>query len=458
MLPRFGTDGVRGVANAELSPEVALALGRAAAEVLAADRVVIGRDTRRSGPLLESALVAGLAASGVDAVLLGVVPTPAVAWVAGAEGSPGIVISASHNPFEDNGIKLFGPGGAKLTDAQEAAVEARLHALLGGGATPGGGATAGEAAAAGPTGAGVGTVVTSDAASGWLDAVVAAASADLRGLRVVVDAAHGAASRFAGPVFERLGADVRVIGDRPDGTNINRGYGSTHLDAVAAAVVADGAALGLALDGDADRLLAVDGSGSVVDGDHILAILARDLRARGALRHDTVVVTVMTNLGFRRAMADEDIVVVETPVGDRHVSAALDAGGFSLGGEQSGHVILRDLSATGDGLLTAVALTSAVVRSGVPLAELRSQAMTPVPQLLRNVRLDRRDPGLVQRVADDVASAEARMGVDGRVVLRPSGTEPLIRVMVECVHADLAREVTDDLVGAVERAAAGSAG
>jgi phosphoglucosamine mutase len=455
VLPRFGTDGVRGVANAELTPEIATALARAAAEVLGGDRVVIGRDTRRSGPLLEAALVAGFCASGLDVTLLGVVPTPAVAWAAARDGVPGVVISASHNPFADNGIKLFAAGGAKLGDTAEAAIEARFHALLQ--QSPAAGLD--RIGSAPPTGAAVGTVSTTTSsagtsAQGWADAVVASAGVRFDGLRVVVDAANGAAAAFAGPIFERLGADVSVIADQPDGVNINRDCGSTHPEALAEVVVAGGADLGLALDGDADRLLAVDGAGRVVDGDHILAILAADLRRRGALNRDTVVVTVMTNLGFRRAMAQRGIAVVDTPVGDRHVLQAIEAGGYSLGGEQSGHVILRDLAATGDGLLTAVALTAAVVRADASLAELAAAAMTSVPQVLRNVRVPRRDPALLDRVAPAVVAAEQRLGADGRVLLRPSGTEPLVRVMVEAIDAAVADAVCDELVAAVERAAA----
>jgi phosphoglucosamine mutase len=439
-LPRFGTDGVRGVANADLTPDVALALGRAAAEVVGGSSVVIGRDTRRSGPLLEAALVAGFCASGVDVELLGVVPTPAVAWAAARRGSSGVVISASHNPFADNGIKLFAPGGTKLDDDAERAVEARLHALLG------------QPAGPGPTGAGVGTVVDGAGVDDWIGHLIGSCDVALDGLRVVVDAANGAAAGFVRPVLEALGVAVELIGDRPDGTNINDGCGSTHPEALAAEVLAVGADLGLALDGDADRLLAVDGQGRLVDGDHLLAILARDLHGRGVLAHDTVVVTVMTNLGFRLAMSDAGIRVVETPVGDRAVLRALDAGGYVLGGEQSGHLILRRLASTGDGLLSAVQVLAAVRRAGRPLAELAATAMTAVPQILRNVRIERRDPTLLDRLADPVAAAEARLGGDGRVVVRASGTEPLIRVMVEAIDGRVAEEVCADLVAAVEAA------
>jgi phosphoglucosamine mutase len=452
VLPRFGTDGVRGVANAELTPEVATALARAAAEVLGSDRVVIGRDTRRSGPLLEAALVAGFCASGVDVQLLGVVPTPTVAWVSARDGVPGVVISASHNPYADNGIKVFAAGGSKLDGATEARLEARFHALVD--QKPVDRVGAADAL----TGAAIGTVAAGGGAADWLAAVVASAGARFDRLRLVVDAANGAAAAFARPVFERLGAEVEVIADQPDGLNINRGCGSTHPEALAAAVVAAGADLGLALDGDADRLLAVDADGRLIDGDHILAILASDLRRRGALRGDTVVVTVMTNLGFRRAMADQGIAVVETPVGDRHVLQAMDAGGYSLGGEQSGHVILRDLAATGDGLLTGVQLTAAVVRAGVPLAELSDAAMQAVPQVLRNVPVGRGDSGVLDRVRPAVLAAEARLGRDGRVLRRPSGTEPLVRVMVEAVDADVAGAVCADLVAAVEEAAGSATG
>jgi phosphoglucosamine mutase len=434
----FGTDGVRGVANTELTPELALALGRAAARVLGpASSVVVGRDTRRSGPLLESAFVAGLASAGVDALLLGVVPTPAVAWVSAVEEIPGAVVSASHNPFGDNGIKLFAPGGRKLTDEVEADIEEALT----------------DGAGPRPTGAAVGSPVAGEARVGaWIDAVGATLGGrHLDGLRVVVDCANGAASFVAGPLLGALGADVVTVNDRPDGTNINHECGATHPAGLAAAVVEHGAALGLALDGDADRCIAVDAAGQVVDGDQILAVLALDRRHRGVLPADTVVVTVMTNLGFRQAMAVEGINVVDTAVGDRYVLEAMEDGGFALGGEQSGHVIQRDLATTGDGLMTGAHLADVMVRSGRPLSDLAA-VMTRLPQVLRNVRLANRSADVLDRVAAEVAAAEAELGDHGRVLLRPSGTEPLVRVMVEAATEEHAAEVAARLASAVEAA------
>jgi phosphoglucosamine mutase len=415
---RFGTDGVRGVANAELTPELALALGRAAARVLGADRFVVGVDTRRSSPLLEAALVAGLAAQGADVDRLGVVPTPAVAHAAHAEGCAGAMVSASHNPFADNGIKLFGPGGLKLSDEVEAAIEADLHADH-----------VGEVVAVGED---VGAVQDRpELIAAYVEHLVGVLEGrDLRGTRVVLDCANGAAGPVAPLVFERLGAEVVVINDQPDGSNINERAGATHPEVLRLEVVETASELGLAFDGDADRLIAVDHTGAVVDGDHIIAICAADLFHRHALRDDTVVTTVMANLGFRLAMEQQGIHVVETPVGDRYVLEALDKGSFSLGGEQSGHVIFRELATTGDGLLTGVVLLDIVRRSGRPLAELAAGAMTRLPQVLINVRVAHRDPAITTTIADELAEASARLGAHGRVLVRPSGTEPLIRVMV----------------------------
>lgn len=439
MFPQFGTDGVRGVANVDLTPDVALALGRAAAEVLGGQRAVIGRDTRRSGPMLEAALVAGYNAAGVDVELLGVVPTPTVASAARASGIGGAMISASHNPFGDNGIKLFAIGGEKLSDAVEADVQARFHELLESPHQPG------------PTGGDVGVVVTGRGDKDWVDGVVGSVeSGALDGLSIVVDCAHGSAHRLGPEVLTELGATITVIGAEPNGTNINDGVGSTYPQGLQRAVVEHGADAGLAFDGDADRLIAVDGSGAIVDGDHILAILAEDWRDRGRLAHDTVVVTVMTNLGFRRAMAEHDITVVDTKVGDRYVLEALALGGFSLGGEQSGHVICRELATTGDGVLAGVQLLDAVQRSGRDLAQLASAAMTSVPQVLKNVRLPRQMPSIVDDLADAVALVEADFGDEGRVLVRPSGTEPLVRIMIEHLDATTAHRVCDELVAHTE--------
>ncbi|MEA2685668.1 MAG: phosphoglucosamine mutase, partial [Actinomycetota bacterium] len=370
---RFGTDGVRGVANRELTPELVLALGRAAARVFGAERMLVGRDTRVSGPFLQAALAAGLMAEGVAVADLGVLPTPGVAWLSAAEGQPGAVISASHNPFEDNGIKFFAAGGRKLSDEVEARLEAELDRLLSIG--PG-------ARLPGPTGAGVGTLLLNGGHDRYVDWLVDGLPAGaLAGLSVVLDCANGAAWEVAPEVFRRLGAVVHVIHDTPDGRNINDGCGSTHPGDLQVEVVARGADVGLAFDGDADRVLAVDGAGRLVDGDQLIALLALDRQAAGRLPDTTVVVTVMANLGFRQAMKAAGIHLVETDVGDRYVLEALEKGGWTLGGEQSGHVIFRDLATTGDGILTGLQVLGVVVRSGRSLAELASVVVRR-PQIL----------------------------------------------------------------------------
>ncbi len=433
---KFGTDGVRGVALTELTPELVLALGRAAARTFAVSTCVIARDTRESGPTLEAALAAGLAAEGVEVVHLGVAPTPAAAWTSAADGVLGAVISASHNPYQDNGVKLFAPGGRKLTDPEEEALEAALHRLLHGGEEP-----FGEPAA-----------IREDPhpVERWQQSVVSSIGGrGLGGLRVVVDCAHGAASRVGPRVLRALGAEVTVLHADPDGRNINAASGSTYPETLQRTVVESAADAGIAFDGDADRALAVDATGRVVDGDHLVAISAIDRKARGALPGDAVVATVMANLGFRRGMEAHGIEVVEVPVGDRHVLAALDERGLALGGEQSGHVIHRDLATTGDGLLTAVQLLDVVAHTGAPLAELAAAAMTQLPQVLRNVPVHRPGPEVAAEVADEVAAAEAELGGDGRVLLRPSGTEPLVRVMVEAPTQAQAEAVADRLAAAV---------
>ncbi|HEY3000184.1 MAG TPA: phosphoglucosamine mutase [Acidimicrobiales bacterium] len=443
---KFGTDGVRGVANAELTPELALALGRAAARVLGGSRFAVGRDTRRSGPLLEAALCAGVAAEGVDVAVLGVAPTPEVAWWSATEGAPAAMVSASHNPFPDNGIKLFSAGGRKLAHEVEAEIEAELRRLLAEGAVAGTPAV--------PTGAGVGRITAAEAAGHAGYGAAVAASLDgrrLDGLSAVVDCAHGAATAVAPEVLAGLGVDVEVIHAEPDGTNINDGCGSTHPDELARTVVARGADLGIAFDGDADRVVLVDGTGALVDGDHIIALCAIDRHDRGVLAGDSVVVTVMTNLGFRLAMEKRGIHVVETAVGDRYVLEALEAGGLALGGEQSGHVIFRDLATTGDGLLTAVQTLDVVVRSGRSLADLAAGAMTRLPQVLVSVRVPDRDPALVDRLAPTIAAVEARLGAEGRILVRPSGTEPVVRVMAEAPTQADAQAAVDDLVAALAR-------
>jgi phosphoglucosamine mutase len=444
MTLRFGTDGVRGVANVELTPEYALAFGRTVARVVRSPRVVIGRDTRASGPMIEAALCAGIVSEGVDVELLGVCPTPAVAWTSARDDVTGVVISASHNPYGDNGLKVFAPGGLKLSDAEQSAFEPVLELIR---RDPHGDGAVAAAA--------VGQVRTDPAAvAAWADAV--AASIDgrrLDGLRVVLDCANGAAHAVAPAVLAGLGVDLVVLSDRPDGQNINAGCGSTHLEPLAAAVAAERADLGLAFDGDADRVLAVDGAGELVDGDQIIALCALDRRARGLLRGDAVVVTVMTNLGFRQAMARHGVQVVETAVGDRHVLQQLEEGGYVLGGEQSGHVIFRDRATTGDGLLTAVQLLDVVARSGRSLAELTGATMTRLPQVLRNLEVRGRATDVVAAIAPEIRAVEARLGERGRVLVRPSGTEPLVRVMVEAADLDEAEAAVSELVEAVRLAA-----
>ena len=435
---RFGTDGVRGVANAELSPELVLALGRATARKLLATSFVVGRDTRRSGPMLQAALSAGLAGEGADVIDVGILPTPAIAWLSADRDIPGAVISASHNPFADNGIKLFARGGTKLSVEIETAIEEELEQVL----------DPGVRGPRSPEGFGVGRVVSEPgAADAYLAHLVSLLEGRrLDGLRLVVDGANGAAAEIAARLYEEVGAEVVAIGCEPDGSNINAGCGSTHTDTLATAVVEHGADLGLALDGDADRLLAVDAAGETIGGDELLALFTVDLAERGQLAGNTVVVTVMTNLGFKLAMEHRGITVKETPVGDRHVLAALDADGLALGGEQSGHIIFRRMATTGDGLLTGLNLADLMARSKKPLAELLDGLVTRVPQVLVNVQVP--DPDLLaaaDAVWSAVAEEETRLGEQGRVLLRPSGTEPLVRVMVEAPGDGVAEEVAQRL-------------
>ena len=449
---RFGTDGVRGVANTELTPELVVLLGRAAARVLHGGTFLIGRDTRRSGPMLQAALSAGLASEGAEVVDLGVLPTPAVAFLSAGEGLPAAMISASHNPFADNGIKLFSAGGRKLADAVEAEIEAEFGRLLGAGPGPHDPATR-------RSGAGVGRLLGATIADGaeryGRHIVSTLEGRDLEGVKVVLDSANGAAASTAPAVLRALGADVVVIHDKPDGVNINAGCGSNHPADLQAAVVAHRADAGLAFDGDADRVVAVDHTGGLVDGDHIMAICAHDMAARDRLADRTVVVTVMSNLGFLLSMAEAGIKVEQTPVGDRYVLEALDAGGWSLGGEQSGHVIFRSMASTGDGTLTGIHLLDAVRRSGRPLAELAVSAMTALPQVLRSVRVSAaKMAGLADaaEVWDEVTRIEAALGGKGRVLLRPSGTEPVIRVMAEALTAEEAEAIVAHLCDVVTRA------
>lgn len=442
----FGTDGVRGLANVELTPETALRLATSAAFVLSEDRVrgrsasgtrataVVGRDPRASGEMLEAAVAAGLASAGTDVLLLGVLPTPAVAFLTDdLKADLGVVISASHNAMPDNGIKIFGTGGHKLPDHVEDAVEAGMTVRRDL-----------------PVGAGVGRITTADEPTRrYLDHLLLATPHPLTGLTVVVDCAHGAASVVAPEAYRRAGATVIVIAGEPDGLNINDGVGSTHLDHLRAAVVEHGADLGIAHDGDADRCLAVDATGSIVDGDPILAILAIAMKSRGDLTHSTVVTTVMANLGFHQAMRREGITVRTTGVGDRYVLEEMRAGGFSLGGEQSGHIVLAQHATTGDGLLTALYLMSQMAQTGKTLAELAA-VVTKFPQLLINVKVtDKAAVASSAEVAAAVRAAELELGETGRVLLRPSGTEALVRVMVEAPTADAATAVAERIAAVV---------
>jgi phosphoglucosamine mutase len=445
---RFGTDGIRGVANAELDAEFVLALGRAAARALPARTFLVGRDTRRSGPFLQASLSAGMASEGADVLDLGVLPTPGVAFLAAQQGCPAAMVSASHNLFADNGIKLFAAGGLKLPDAVEASVEEELAQVL---------ASAGRVSRP-AVGHGVGRLSRqADATRPYVEHLLSMLEGrDLGGVRVVVDCANGAASAVAPEVLARAGADVTAIAVDPDGTNINDGCGSTHPEMLAAEVVSRGADVGLALDGDADRLLAVDHTGALVTGDELLSMFATDLAARGRLAGNTVVVTVLANLGFHLAMRDKGIAVRETQVGDRYVLEALDGDGLTLGGEQSGHIVFRELATTGDGVLTGLLLVDLVRRHDTPLAELAGASMQRLPQVLENV--DAAQPAEVvaaPAVQAELAAVQAELGDHGRVVLRASGTEPVVRVMVEAADEPVAHAAAERLCQAV-RVALGS--
>ncbi|MEF3118387.1 phosphoglucosamine mutase [Streptomyces chrestomyceticus] len=446
----FGTDGVRGVANADLTAELALGLSVAAAHVLAEAGTfqghrpvaVVGRDPRASGEFLEAAVVAGLASAGVDVLRVGVLPTPAVAYLTGSLGADlGVMLSASHNPMPDNGIKFFARGGHKLADELEDRIERTYRSH-----------SSGEPWDR-PTGAGVGRVKDYDQGfDNYVAHLVGVLPNRLDGLKVVIDGAHGAASRVSPEAFARAGAEVVTIGADPDGLNINDACGSTHLSGLCAAVVEHGADLGVAHDGDADRCLAVDRDGNEIDGDQILAVLALGMREAGTLRKDTVVATVMSNLGFKLAMEREGLTFVQTAVGDRYVLEEMKSGGFALGGEQSGHVIALDHATTGDGTLTGLMLAARVAATGRPLGELAG-VMKRLPQVLVNVPdVDKTRVGTSPEVTTAVAEAERELGATGRVLLRPSGTEPLVRVMVEAADIEQAGAVAGRLADVVKSA------
>jgi phosphoglucosamine mutase len=439
----FGTDGVRGLANGDLTPELALSVAVAAARVLVESDgshpplAIVGRDPRASGEMLEAAVVAGLTSAGASVVRVGVLPTPAVAYlVAQTNADLGVMLSASHNPMPDNGIKLFAAGGLKLPDELEARIEQAVqdgHGLLGR-----------------PTGAGIGRVHDLlDGAEHYIKHLVGSVPHRLDGIKVVVDCANGAASEVGPTAYEEAGAEVVAIHAGPDGLNINDDCGSTHLDKVREAVVREGADLGLAHDGDADRCLAVTASGEVVDGDQIMAILALAMRDAGTLTDTTLVATVMSNLGLRLAMKQSGIRLLETKVGDRYVLEELRNRKLALGGEQSGHVVMPAYATTGDGVLTGLHLMAQVAASGKSLADLAA-VVHKLPQVLINVKVGDRDAGAAApTVQAAVALAENELGETGRVLLRPSGTEPLVRVMVEASTEDEARRHADTLAGVV---------
>ena len=439
----FGTDGIRGLANSELTAELALDVSVAAAHILVESSsnrdhrptAIVGQDSRASGEFLEAAVVAGLTSAGINVFRVGVLPTPAIAHlVAESKADLGVMISASHNPMPDNGIKLFARGGGKLDDAIEARIEARM----------------GEDWKR-PTGRNVGRVILDDSApERYLKHLLASVDTPLKGLKVVVDCANGAASLVAPEAYRRAGAEVIAIFNEPDGWNINEECGSTHLHQLRAAVLREGADVGLAHDGDADRCLAIDAAGNEIDGDHILTILARGFKVRGKLNHDTVVGTVMSNLGFMHAMRDSGIEVVTTPVGDRYVLENMIANNYSLGGEQSGHVIMRDLANTGDGTLTGLQLLQEVVRTGKTLKELAA-TMQRFPQVLINVRdVKKENLHASSQITSAIQSAELQLGDSGRVLLRASGTESLVRVMVEAASDNLAEEIARSLADLVK--------
>jgi len=439
-LSLFGTDGIRGLANVDLTAELALDVAVAAAHILVENsnerpRAIVGQDSRASGEFLEAAVVAGLTSAGVDVYRVGVVPTPAVAYLVASTGADlGVMISASHNPMPDNGIKLFQRGGEKLADEVEALVEARI----------------GEPWQR-PTGAAVGRVINDDQlVNNYIEHLLSTIDVSLSGLKIVVDCANGASSFTAPVALTRAGAEVIAIANTPDGWNINDGVGSTHLDYLRNAVLKNGADVGIAHDGDADRCLAIDATGAEVDGDVIMAILAKGFKAQGKLKANTIVGTVMSNLGFMHAMAESEIEVVTTAVGDRYVLEAMLQSDFNLGGEQSGHVIMRDHANTGDGLLTALQLLAEVKRSGQTLQEL-SRVLVRFPQVLINVKNVAKERLATSSViADAVKAAETELGSNGRVLLRASGTEPLVRVMVEAQSDAVAQDVATRLAQVVE--------
>jgi len=441
----FGTDGVRGIANKELSPALAFNLGRIGAYVLTEEthkkpRIAVGKDTRISGDMLEAALIAGICSMGAEAVSLGVLPTPAVAYLTRHMGlDAGVVISASHNPFEYNGIKFFNGEGYKLSDQ----LEDRIESLL---LNP-------ENGIAYPTGADIGKKVEVDnAVHGYVDFLKKTIDVNLRGLKIAVDCANGASYIAAPSVLADLGAEIAVINNKPNGKNINVKCGSTHPEGLQKLVVESGAHIGLAFDGDADRLIAVDNRGNIVNGDHMLAIFARHLKGKGMLKKDTVVATVMSNMGLDIALKREKCNLVKTKVGDRYVLEEMVSMGYSIGGEQSGHIIFLDHNTTGDGLLTALQLLAAVKETGKKLSDLAS-IMKELPQVLVNAKVKNENKDKYMKdeaIAEMITGLEKKLKGRGRVLIRPSGTEPLIRVMLEGANETEIKEDAEALAKLIE--------
>jgi len=436
MTLSFGTDGVRGPAPEILDQKFVTCLALAATEVLAADGWIVGRDTRDSGPALAQAILSAIGRAGIPAVDCGVIPTPTVAHLSKVENSGGIVVSASHNAWTDNGVKIFAPGGRKLLDKEQEMIEKRLDELLSE-------TTSIPEPSSTPK-------QHPDPTESWINSITEAIeNRSLDGAHVVIDCANGSASYIAEPLFRRLGAKVDLINAQPDGRNINQDCGSTHTESLSKIVQSTGADLGLALDGDADRLIAIASNGELIDGDRQLCLFATDLDQRDMLLNKSVVITVMSNFGLRQAMKQADITTIEVPVGDRNVLSRLDDGDADLGGEQSGHLIFRKHATTGDGLLSGVLLTDLLLRRDQNSAALASEAMRQFPQILLNVPVASKSSAITADIRKEIQITEERLGNDGRVLVRPSGTEPLIRVMVEAVDEALANSEAQRLANVI---------
>ena len=437
MTLSFGTDGVRGPAPEILNQRFVTCLATAASEILSADRWIIGRDTRESGPALSEAIMSAIRRNGSTAVDTGVIPTPVVAYLSNIENSGGVVVSASHNPWTDNGVKIFAPGGRKLRDEEQSMIEKRLNELL--------------ADTSAVTQQNVDPTQHPDPTDAWINSIIdALGNRTLEGAHLVVDCANGSASRIAEPLFRQLGARIDTINNEPDGRNINQGCGSTSPQMLAEIVKSSGADLGLALDGDADRLIAVASNGALIDGDKQLCLFAIDLDHRELLANRSVVITVMSNFGLRQAMQQAAITTIEVPVGDRNILTRLDAGDAALGGEQSGHLIFRDHATTGDGLLSGALLTDLILRSGKNSAELANEAMHQVPQVLLNIPVASKSTEITAQIQEEIELTEARLANKGRVLVRASGTEAVIRVMVEATEETLAQSEAQHLAAIVQ--------